>query len=363
MHMKQLRSQPTAEYSRLFQYTLANKALLKNENPPPDESAPEGAPEKTEEQPDSLTRLFLSKNSRGAMPKLAISASQRSSSIPADSVLPRDRNPVIIALIDEFNEVVKQHHTSRTRNIGIWSNKEFGLKLVAWSNALTKTRTLERRGETVDTLAMYEDMLQKALESSLPAERKALADRKKMALSKKAKPAVSLEVEKPTTSTPAKEETNLTKEQDQGHDHGHDQGQRKEKKRLAPAHNRHQKETKEFLETIKHSEHTAESVEDLERNISEFHTAAWEITNKTAERVPQRLSRRPLHRPQTSIKIGSLTWKTTSPRQGKTTSEAPPRTWSMRKPRKTLIRYQDPLTQYGISTFSSRPRSRDRADP
>lgn len=320
-----------------------------NENPPLDESAQGGTPETTEKQPNSPTCLFPSENSTDDTPKLAISASQKPSAIPADSLLPKDSNATIITLIAEFDEVIKQHNTLKKRKIGKPSNRVLGIKIVAWKNALHKTSVLKHRGESADTLAIYEDMLQKSLENSLLSKRKDLAVRQKKTLSQKVKPAVSLEVEKPTTSTPVIEETNLAKEQDQNQD----QGQKQEKKRLTPAHNGHEKESREFVE----------SVEDLERTISEFHTATWESTNKTAERVPQHVLWRPFHSRQTGTKVRDRVRKTTSPRQGKTTSEAPPRTWSIRKPRKILIRSQTSPKNFRPSNFPSRPTSRDRADP
>ncbi|KAJ6202665.1 hypothetical protein J3E72DRAFT_427396 [Bipolaris maydis] len=263
--------------------------LLKDESLPPDESAQDGTHETTKKQPDSLNCLFLSENSTDDTPKLIISASPKSTAIPADSVLPKDSNATIIDLIAEFNEVITECGGPKKRGIGRPSRAELGFKYTAWKNALSMTNKLERRGKSADTLAIYEDMLQKCLEKRLIIERKRLAARKEKALSKNLSQVLSLKVEKPETSTPTKEEINLTKEQDQNQEQEQEREKEQKKKRLAPAHDGHEKASRESVE----------SVEDLEQTISELHTATWESTNKTAERAPQHVLWRPFHSPQT----------------------------------------------------------------
>ncbi|EMD91702.1 hypothetical protein COCHEDRAFT_1194455 [Bipolaris maydis C5] len=328
--------------------------LLKDESLPPDESAQDGTHETTKKQPDSLNCLFLSENSTDDTPKLIISASPKSTAIPADSVLPKDSNATIIDLIAEFNEVITECGGPKKRGIGRPSRAELGFKYTAWKNALSMTNKLERRGKSADTLAIYEDMLQKCLEKRLIIERKRLAARKEKALSKNLSQVLSLKVEKPETSTPTKEEINLTKEQDQNQEQEQEREKEQKKKRLAPAHDGHEKASRESVE----------SVEDLEQTISELHTATWESTNKTAERAPQHVLWRPFHSPQTGVKVRGRVGKTTSPFQGKTTSEAPPRTWSMRKPLKPLVwKPAKSMIRYRTSTSPRYPTSRNRAAP
>ncbi|EUC50161.1 hypothetical protein COCMIDRAFT_32495 [Bipolaris oryzae ATCC 44560] len=310
--------------------------LSKNENLPPDEPVEDGTPETTEKQPDSLTCLFPNENSTDCTPKLAISASQKSPVIPAYSVLPKDSNITIIALIAELNEILRQHDTQKMSGIGMPSDRELCLKFVAWKNALNKTNSRERRGKSTNTLAVYEEMLQKSLRRRVIKERKCLAGFQKKVLVRKIRRVESLEVEKPTASTPAKEEINLAKEQDQNQG----QGQKQEKKRLAPAHHRHQKEIGDFLESVKHPEQTEESIEDIERTISDMHAAAWETTNKTAEQAPQRVSLKPSHSPSMGPGIHSI--------------NPPERMWSIQKPGKTSIRFRPYPSPY-------KSTSRDRA--